>query len=257
METPNLQSKQLPQQPPPQPPSQPPQPLPPSLARKTRDGPCGPVPETPLTKVEEALVQISQTLESLTPRERYEAMNLANRGFERKEGDIKDLDLTFLEDHALTIHLMSRKSEFYHILYRQRVRRGTAIQIIEKYDPVTTARIYHVDPPGGMQTEEQHPASGAMQTEEYQLRAKKPKVGTKTTFHTKDGTIQVSQDIVDKHNQACDQLPILVAREKVLLGNGAVDSCISSVREEIKFHLGNLRPREQELAPHILNKLPY
>tara|TARA_Y100001973_G_C5146496_1_gene305685 strand:- start:189 stop:974 length:786 start_codon:yes stop_codon:yes gene_type:complete len=261
METPNLQSKQLPQSPP-QPPSQPPQP--PSLARKTRDGPCGPVPETPVTKVEEALVQISQILERLTPRERYEAMNLANRGFERREGDIKDLDLTFLEDHALTIHLMSRKSEFYHILYRQRVRRGTAIQIIEKYDPIeTTARVYHVDPPGVMQTE-QHPASGVMQTEEYQhpasgrFRAKKPKVGTKVvTFVTKDGTIQVSQDIVDKHNQACDQLPLLVAREKVLLGNGAVDSSISSVREEIKFHLGNLCPREQELAPHIFKKLPY
>lgn len=255
METPNPQSKQLPQ-----PPPQPPQPLPPSLARKTRDGPCGPVPETPLTKVEEALVQISQTLESLTPRERYEAMNLANRGFERKEGDIKDLDLTFLEDHALTIHLMSRKSEFYHIVYRQRVRRGTAIQIIEKYDPVeTTARIYHVDPPGGMQTEEQHPASEINQhpaSGRYRV-AKKPKVGTKTIFLTKDGTIQVSQDIVDKHNQACDQLPLLVAREKFLLGNGGVDSSISLVREEIKFHLGNLRPREQELAPHILNKLPY
>ena len=115
-----------------------------------------------------------------------------------------------------------------------------------------------------MQTEEQHPASGAMQIEENQHPAsgrfrvaKKPKVGTKTIFLTKDGTIQVSQDIVDKHNQACDQLPLLVAREKVLLGNGAVDSCISSVREEIKFHLGNLCPREQELAPHIFKKLPY
>ena len=81
------------------------------------------------------------------------------------------------------------------------------------------------------------------------FRAKKPKVGTKTTFVTKDGTIQVSQDIVDKHNQACDQLPLLVAREKFLLGNGGVDSSISLVREEIKFHLGNLCPREQELAP--------
>ena len=59
---------------------------------------------------------------------------------------------------------------------------------------------------------------------------------------------------MDKHNQACDQLPLLVAREKVLLGNGAD---ISSVREEIKFHLGNLCPREQELAPHIFKKLPY
>ena len=175
-------------------------------------------------------------------------MNLANRGFERREGDIKDLDLNFLEDHALTIHLMSRKSEFYHIVYRQRVRRGTAIQIIEKYDPVeTTARVYHVDPPT---------PDGMVTKEAEKKTAKKPKIGTETTFITKDGTIQVSQNIVDKHNIACEQLPLLVSREKNLLGNGAVESSISSVRQEIKFHLSNLRPREQELAPHIFKKLP-
>ena len=78
-------------------------------------------------------------------------------GFERREGDIKDLDLNFLEDHALTIHLMSRKSEFYHMLYRQRVRRGTAIQIIEQYDPVkTTAHVYHVDPPDNPEAEKKN-----------------------------------------------------------------------------------------------------
>ena len=134
--------------------------------------------------------------------------------------------------------------------YRQRVRRGTAIQIIEKYDPVeTTARVYHVDPPT---------PDGMVTKEAEKKTAKKPKIGTETTFITKDGsTIQVSQNIVDKHNLACEQLPLLVSREKFLLGNGAVDSSISSVREEIKFHLGNLCPREQELAPHIFKKLPY
>jgi len=249
METPNSQLNQLPQppQPPPQPPTKSAEIAHEQLAaRTTRDGPCGPVPETPVTKVEEALVQISQILERLTPRERYEAMNLANRGFERREGDITDLDLNFLEDHALTIHLMSRKSEFYHMLYRQRVRRGTAIQIIEQYDPVkTTAHVYHVDPPDNPEAEKK--------------TAKKPKTAREeATFITGDGGfLQVSQDIVDKHNQACDQLPTLVTREKSLLENGAGnDVAISSIREEIKIHLSNLRPREQELAPHLFKKLP-
>ena len=69
----------------------------------------------------------------------------------------------------------------------------------------------------------------------------------------------MSQDIVDKHNQACDKLPTLVTREKSLLENGAVlenDVAISSIREQIKIHLSNLRPREQELAPHLFKTLP-
>ena len=75
-----------------------------------------------------------------------------------------------------------------------------------------------------------------MTKEAEKKTAKKPKIGTETTFITKDGsTIQVSQNIVDKHNLACEQLPLLVSREKFLLGNGAVDSSISSVRQEIKF----------------------
>ena len=70
---------------------------------------------------------------------------------------------------------MSRKSEFYHIVYRQRVRRGTAIQIIEKYDPVeTTARVYHVDPPT---------PDGMVTKEAEKKTAKKPKTGTETTYY--------------------------------------------------------------------------
>ena len=83
-------------------------------------------------------------------------------------------------------------------------------------------------------------------------------VGTETTFitlTTNDGrTIRVSQDEVDKHNQACDQLPILVAREQSLERSGAVDT--SSVNEEIRFHLRNLRAEYQELAPHLFKALP-